>query len=162
MLSSCVILNSCVWRQHFAISMVDVKIYVVHTIFIKTNSVRHIKPFLYTDFGYRLLCLPDLEYWLTASVTCQPGIRILPRSILSHPWYMHGFVFVMQTYLYCGLFFYFGLRHWLRFVTFAFSVYYGYADECIYCTSAILYQTICISLYSRNNDLCCDTTVEYM
>lgn len=104
MLCGCIIINSCVWRQYFAISMVDVKIYFVHTIFIKSNSVRHIKPFLYTDFGYRLLCLPDLEYWFTPGVTWQPGIRIPPRSILSHPWYIQGSMFVMHTYLYWVLF----------------------------------------------------------
>lgn len=46
------------------------------------------------------------------------------------------------------------------FLPFQSKTYYDYAD--IYCTSAKFYQTICISLYSRNHDSYCNTTVEYM
>ena len=81
MVSNCITFNSCVWRQHFAISMVDIKIYFVHTIFIKSNAVRHVKPFLYTNFGYRFLRLPDLDYWHTVGVICQPGI-LTPRHLI--------------------------------------------------------------------------------
>lgn len=42
-------------------------------------------------------------------------------------------------------------------LSFQSKTYYDCAD--IYCTSAKLYQTICISFYSRNHDSYCYTTV---
>ena len=34
------------------------------------------KPFLYNDFDYGKLRLPDLDYWLTVCVAGQQGMRI--------------------------------------------------------------------------------------
>ena len=36
-----------------------------------------------TDCDYKLLCLPDLDYWLTAGVTGQQGMLIPPKHLTS-------------------------------------------------------------------------------
>ena len=79
-----------------------------------------------------------------------PGVRVYHANLFVL-WSGVGF-FISDCEIDCGS----------SFLPFQCKMYYGYADEYIYCTSEILYQTICIPLYSRNNDLCCDTTVEYM
>ena len=127
MLSGCVILNSCVWRQHFAISIVDVQIYFVHTISISQMLSR-----------FNTFLLPYLDYWHTVGVTCQPGTRIPPRSISSHPWYIQGFMFVMHIFV-LG----FILDCEIDYDSLFSPFHCKTADECIHCTSTILYQKIC-------------------
>ena len=40
------------------------------------------KPFLYNNFDYGMLCLPELDYWLTAGVTGQQGMLTPPWQLI--------------------------------------------------------------------------------
>ena len=50
-----------------------------------------VKPFIYTDFDYGMLRLPDLDCWLTARVTGQQGMPSSPRHLIPPLVYPEGF-----------------------------------------------------------------------
>ena len=59
-----------------------------------------VKPFLYTDFDYGLLRLPDSDYCLTAGVTGQQGMPIPPWHLITPVVYLgvrvcNAFIFVL-------------------------------------------------------------------
>ena len=59
-----------------------------------------------TDFDYKLLRLPHLDYWLTADVTGQQGILIPPRHLTS-PLVQPGFCAFFAPFF---VLLFFGLR----------------------------------------------------
>ena len=72
-----------------------------------------VKPFIYTDYDYGMLRLPDLDCWFTARVTGQQGMPSSPRHLIPPLVYPEVFF---------NLFFFFGSRDWLRFIIFACSL----------------------------------------
>ena len=56
-----------------------------------------VKPFLYTNFDYGLLRLPNLDYWLPVDVAGQKGMLTPPRHLASHINLVWGFFFARNS-----------------------------------------------------------------